>query len=167
MPIPASEEDLTSLFRDLGAKDPGQWAQSQVVEGIPQLMRFLFLKSAWEDIPAENNTKWIDQQIERAKAHPSEPYAGLGLVLSRCRSLGISDRELNELARCLQAQTLFRVGYLIDGPSYLPEPIEDLSWGLFQVGEDGRPFGRKISGLHEAVLEFDPTGREMRPRGDG
>jgi len=167
MPIPASESDLVSLFRELGAKAPEQWAHSQITEGIPQLMRFLFLKSAWESIPTEGDTKWIDKQVARARANPTEPYAGLGQVLDRCRASGISDRDLNELARCLQAQTLFSIGYLIDGPTYLPDSIEDLSWGLFQIGEDGRPIGRQISGLHESVLDFDPTGREMRPRSDG
>jgi len=29
----------------------------------------------------------------------------------------------------------------------------------------GLPVGPQVAGLHESVLEFDPTGREMRPQG--
>lgn len=166
MPIPASEEQLAALFRELGAQEPELWAHSQVSEGIPQLLRFLFLKSAWENIPNDGDTKWIDREIASANANPDQPYAGLGLSLSRCRAMGVKDDDLTELARCLQAQMLFSIGYLIDGPSYLPKGIEDVSWGLFQVGEDGRPVGEQIADLHESVLEFDPTGREMCPKND-
>lgn len=40
MRIPTSEEELAALFRELGASSHEQWAQSQVSEGIPQLLRF-------------------------------------------------------------------------------------------------------------------------------
>jgi hypothetical protein len=38
-----------------------------------------------------------------------------------------------------------------------------VGWGLFEVSEDGK-VGRPIQGLHESVLQTDPTGREMRPK---
>jgi hypothetical protein len=41
--------------------------------------------------------------------------------------------------------------------------LEDVARQLFEVSEDGTP-GRPIGGLHESVLETDPTGREMRPK---
>jgi hypothetical protein len=167
MPIPTSAAGLTELFRALGARSPEEWAQSQVAGGIPQLLRFLFLKSAWENIPAEGDTMWIERAIKSATANPDQPYSGLGQALARCRTSGVSDQDLNEMARCLQVQMLFSISYLIDGPAYFPKSLEDVSWGLFQVAEDGRPIGNQIAGLHESVLEFDPTGREMRPRHDG
>jgi hypothetical protein len=37
---------LTDLFRRLGARDPQDWAGSEVAEGLPQLERFLFLRQA-------------------------------------------------------------------------------------------------------------------------
>lgn len=167
MPIPTSETALTQLFEALGANGSAQWAHSQVHEGLPQLLRFLFLKSAWEKIPVEGDTQWIETEIKNAHAHPNEPYAGLGRSLARCRAQGVSDADLNEMARCLKAEMLFAVSDLIDGPADLPESLEDVSWGLFQVDENGRPMGNQIAGLQESVLELDPTGREMRPRIDG
>jgi len=165
MPIPASKDELTALFRALGAREPEQWAASQVDEGIPQLLRFLFLKGAWENIPSEGDVAWIEREIESARKNPEQPYAGLGRALEVCRGKGVPASMLTEISRCLRAQMLFSVGYLIDGPGY-SHTLEDLSWGLFQTDEDGKPFGQQVAGLHESVLEFDPTGREMRPRSD-
>lgn len=167
MPIPTDENELAALFRKLGATSPEQRAHSQVTEGIPQLLRFLFLKNAWSSVAVEGETDWIEREIKGAQANPSRPYSGLGLALARCADKGVSLQDLNEVARCLQTQMLFSIAYLIDGPSYEPGTLEDVSWGLFQIDEDGQPIGKQVSGLHESVLELDPTGREMRPKSDG
>jgi len=164
MPIPTNEAELTQIFKNLGAPSPEAWAGSQVREGIPQLLRFLFLKGAWDTIPAAEDTTWIDEEIDSAAAHPNAPYSGLGQALSRCRERGVADEDLAEIARCLRAQMLYSIGYLMEAPDILPPPLDDVAWGLFQVDDEGRPFGRQIVGLHESVLELDPTGREMRPK---
>lgn len=164
MPIPTSEKELTALFRQLGAREPQEWAHSQVAEGIPQLLRFLFLKQAWGCVIAEGDDQWIDRVIENSSRRPDAPYAGLGAALSLCRAQGVPDEALTDIARCLQAEMLFGLACLLDGPAYEPGPLEDLSWGLFQTDEGGRPVGPQVGGLHESVLELDPTGREMRPR---
>jgi hypothetical protein len=164
MPIPTSENELTELFRQLGAQSPELWARSQIVEGIPQLMRFLFLKDAWSYIIDEGHTEWIDDAINVAEANPGSPYSGLGLALARARAAGVSSGDLIEMARCLQAQMLFSITYLLDGPRSQHGPLYDVSWGLFQIAEDGQPTGPQISGLYESVLETDPSGREMRPK---
>lgn len=164
MPIPTSEAELVELFRQLGAIKPEEWAHSQVSEGIPQLLRFLFLKSAWSKVAVEGETEWIDREIAYARSHPGKPFAGLGVALANCRTKGVSADDLNEMARCLQAQMLFSIAYLLEGPPYEPGPLEDVSWGLFQLDEHESPIGNRIGGLHESVLSIDPTGREMRPR---
>lgn len=38
---------LVEKFRAAGAERPGEWAASEVEEDIPQLARFLFLRSVW------------------------------------------------------------------------------------------------------------------------
>ena len=52
-------EQLTELFRKLGADDPEGWAGSQVREGFPQLARFLFLRQAWRKIVGKHDETWI------------------------------------------------------------------------------------------------------------
>jgi hypothetical protein len=37
-----------------------------------------------------------------------------------------------------------------------------MAWQLMRTNDDGDCLG-PIGGLHESVLETDPTGREMRP----
>lgn len=60
---------------------------------------------------------------------------------------------------------IFSLGYLMDaGPWTSTAVPNSVNWGLFEIDEDAKPFGRMIGGLHESVLELDPTGREMRPK---
>jgi len=163
MPIPASEGELAALFARLGASEPESWARSQVLEGIPQLLRYLFLKAAWRNVASED-TSWMQSAVDRANTRPEEPYAGLGLGLSQCLRQGIDPAVLNEMIRCAQATMIFRLGYLLDGADFSGlDELRDVSWALFQTDADGRPTGPAIGGLHESVLELDPTGREMRP----
>lgn len=156
------EQELIKVFRELGARDPEGWARSEKEEGIPQLLRFLFLQNAWAGIVSEADSSWIEREITSSQRSPDAPYAGLGAVLQTCREKGISDADLTHLARCLQAQTLFSVGYLLEGPTESPPEIGEITWGLFQTDENDAPFGPRIGSLHESVLECDPSGKEMR-----
>lgn len=164
MPIPTSETELTKLFSELGANDPELWARSEIHEHIPQMLRFLFLKNAWKSVAAANNNTWIDAEISDGSKNPTAPFAELGNVLNRCRMQGVTDDDLTNLARCLQAKMIFSICRLLEyGPSEKNPALRDVCWGLFQKDENGQPVGPEISGLHESVLAFDPTGHEMRP----
>lgn len=158
-----NQRGLSALFAKLGAPDPEGWARSQVVEGIPQLARFLFLRQAWRLVVSEDDSAWIDRSIARAKTHPNEPYSGVGHSLMKLRALGADDQEITELVRGMQGQLLFDLCYLLEDPGDIEPEVADVAWALVQVDEDGKPLGT-IGGLHESVLETDPTGREMRPR---
>ncbi|HVY07704.1 MAG TPA: hypothetical protein VHB46_17140 [Burkholderiales bacterium] len=154
---------LTRLFELAGADDPESWAKSEVDEGIPQLARFLFLRQAWRQVVADGDVKWIDREIQLSKRSPDAPGAGLGLSLSRLLSSGASREDLTELARAVQWQLLHGLCYQLSDPAIEEPELSDVGWGLFEVIEDGK-VGRPIEGLHESVLETDPTGREMRPK---
>lgn len=157
---------LTQLFAELGAPDPEGWARSQLGEGLPQLARFLFLREAWRAVLAEGDTAWIDPTIAASRAQPDAPFAGVGAALARLRDAGARDEDIAEVVRGMQAAALFAFCRLVDDPG-LPEPeLSDVSWALVQVSPGGEVLAQ-IAGLHESVLETDPTGREMRPRGAG
>jgi hypothetical protein len=164
MNIPDDLGELTALFEKLGAEEPASWARSQIKEGFPQLQRFLFLRQAWRKVVGENDTDWMQYNIQRAQKHPDEPYAGVGQALQRCLDRGASAQDLNDIVRGMQAQLLFDLCYLLDDPMLTEEELSDFQWGLFEVDRDGRPVPPCIEGLHESVLETDPMGREMRPR---
>jgi hypothetical protein len=163
MKLPTALEELTELFRKLGAPHADKWASSQLKEGIPQLQRYLWLREAWKCIAPDDDYAWMEGEIKRAQAKSNAPYSGVGLALARCLSKGAEKEDLKEIVRGKQAQLLFALCYLLDDPNFPEEEIKELTWGLFQTDEHGHPVTR-IRALHESVLATDPTGREMRPK---
>ena len=164
MPVPKNHKKLAELFRVLGARDPEGWAASQNLEGINQLHRFLFLRQAWEQVIPEDNDAWIEQEIANSEKNPGEPFTGIGHALLRMQDKGIAREDIVDLARGMQARLLFDLCYLLSDPSILESSVEDLGWALVETDDNFEPTGAVISGLHESVLDTDPTGREMRPR---
>jgi len=162
--IPSDVRKLAELFRKFGARNAEGWAGSQIREGIPQLQRFLFLRQAWRNVLEDKDAKWIENQLRESERYPNGPYAGVGAALKRCLAKGVPSQDLTDIARGIQAQTLFRLCYLLDDPGFTEPELGDFRWGLFEVGENDEPVGPRIGGLHESVLDTDPTGREMRPR---
>lgn len=154
---------LTQLFAELGAADPEAWARSQLDEGIPQLARYLFLRAAWRLVLGEDDRSWIDGTIAASARAPGAPLSGLGPALERLRAAGARDEDLTEVARGMQVAALFGFCHLLDEAPHEEPEVADVRWALVQVTPEGNIVGQ-VTGLHESVLETDPTGREMRPR---
>lgn len=165
MPVPQNKEDLTKLFRELGARNPEAWASSQVSEGIHQLHRFLFLRQAWARVVSESDDTWIDKQVSESERYADGPYAGVGQAIHRMLAAGVAREDIVDLARGMQAQLLFDICYLLDGPEDSEPRVEDVGWALVETDSESEPTKQMMSCLHESVLNTDPTGREMRPRG--
>ncbi len=164
MPYPKSEEELVRLFASVGARSVSEWVKYVRDDPEPQLARYLFLQQAWERLISERESDWIEDSIARFRKDPSAPYSGLGAALERVLAAGATRNDLTEIARCLQAQALFNVCYLLDGRAHAHPGLESVNWSLFRVNEDGEPYGPPIAGLHESVLDTEPSGREMRPK---
>lgn len=157
-----NKKDLVRIFKELGAKDPEVWAVSQVEEGIPQLARYLFLKGCWDNIVKDGDINWIDTQLQNTPSDSKEPFSGVAHALRRLLKSGAKPEDLSELVRGSQAELLHSICYQLDDPDSV-EGNEYVNWGLVQLNEDGQPTDF-ISGLHESVLETDPSGREMCPK---
>jgi len=155
---------LTRLFEIAGARDPSAWAKSEVDEDIPQLARYLFLRQAWRSIIPDDEISWIEREIQSAAQNPRAPGSELGLALARLMDAGANPRDLNVIARNAQWQLLHSICYQLSDPAIEEQELRHVAWGLFEVDEAGK-VGRPIEGLHESVLETDPTGREMRAKG--
>ena len=158
-------EQLTSLFRQLGADEPELWAKSQVEGGINQLHRYLFLRQAWRMIVPDDDQSWMDAYIAADSARPDEPFAGVGVALRELIDNGADRRLIGEVVRGMQAELLGSICYLLDDPSIEEPEAAHIGWRLVEADEDGDPTWTPIAGLHESVLETDPTGREMRTKG--
>jgi hypothetical protein len=152
------ENKLTVLFRKLGARDPAKWADSQLNEGIPQLARFVFLREAWRLVIDEHDSSWISVRVSD---DPGKPGGCIGPALKRLLDVGASEADLTAVVRVMQWRLLFAFCQLLDDPGNLETDVKDVAWRLFQVDEDELP-GEPITGLHESVLETEPSGREMR-----
>ena len=166
MNIPTDIHSLARLFEMMGASDPEDWARSQIEEGIPQVARFLFLRQAWRQVVSEEDPAWIDAAMARSRSAPNAPFAGIGRALSSLRAKGASDDELTDLVRGMQAELLLDLCYLLEDPGSVEDAVSEIEWVLAQIDSKGKVVS-KISGLHESVLETDPSGREMRPRSPG
>ncbi len=159
--------ELTELFRSLGARRPDQWASSQIRQKIPQLHRYLFLRQAWTQVFDETDDSWIERVIDGAGRSPEGPFSGQGQAIERMLSLGVRRSDIVDLVRSSQAEAISGLCYLLDDPLLHDEEnerVRSLGWALVATNEDFEPTGEVIGGLHESVLEVDPTGREMRPR---
>lgn len=157
-----NKDDLTSIFRNLGAGDPESWADSEVSENIPQLARFMFLKGAWQRIVRDDDTQWIDDVLQNVPAESNDPYAGAAHAVRQMLDAGVSKLAIAQLVRATQAEFLFDLCYMLDDSSSVDGNDDYVDWSFVELDADGNP-GRPINGLHESVLATDPTGREVRP----
>ncbi len=161
MSMPASLPELAAVFERLGARNPNTWARSQILEGIPQLHRYLFLRQCWQCVIEEGHHHWIELHIAHAQQDPQAPFAGVGAALTRAIAAGAAREDLSQIARGIQVELLTQFCYLLEDNGLSEPDLTGVGWGLFQTDDEGRPLA-PIPSLHESVLELDPTGREMR-----
>lgn len=154
-------DELAGIFDELGAPDPQSWASSEINEGINQLGRYLFLKGAWDLVVDDEDTSWMELKIQRTPPDGDGPFDGVAHALQRLLAGGADKQDLNQLIRGMQGQLLFGLCYLLDDSGSVDGNTYQ-KWRLFEVEAESAA-ARPISGLHESVLETDPTGREMRP----
>jgi hypothetical protein len=152
------EKSLTDLFARLGARNPAEWARSQIKEGIPQLARFLFLRQAWKLIVPDSDRSWIDAQTS---VEIEKPGGAIGPALRRLSARGVDLDDLTTVVRVMQWRLLSKLCYLLDDPGDLEAEVKDISWQLFQTDGNERPIA-VMGALHESVLETDPSGKDMR-----
>jgi hypothetical protein len=165
-----TKQRLTAILRMAGAPDPEGWAESEASEDIPQLARYLFLRAAWRGVVADGDTSWIESHV-RTNGPPDAPGAGIKTALARLLERGVNRDDLTEVVRVMQWSVLAHICELLDDPYIAVEDLQmvpelgdyKFGWGLFELDED-ETIGRSIDGLHESVLETEPSGREMRPR---
>lgn len=154
-----NEQELTELFRKLGAQEPESWAHSQITEGIPQLLRYLFLRQAWRNVVSPDDNNWMSKLRPK---EPNLPGGELGPAIDRILAAGARPEDLTTVVRVMQWRLLSRLSVLLEDPGLPEEEVADIWWQLFLVDENDNPIV-PINGLIESVLETDPTGREMRP----
>lgn len=163
MIVPGSIPELAALFERLGARNPESWARSQILERIPQLHRYLFLRQCWQFVLSEEDSNWVDYHVKQAEQDPRGSFAGLGAALMRAVGAGVAREDLSQIARGAQVELLCQFCYMLEDNGLSEPELKGVGWGLFQTDEEGNAVA-PIYSLHESVLDLDPTGREMRPK---
>jgi hypothetical protein len=158
--------ELVSIFRDLGADNPQDWARSEVSENIPQLARFLFLRRIWPDqidCWSHDPEQSITKQIRDAERNPTGHFADAGAALKRMTERGITADDIASVARMVAYETAFAITDRVDEGHDPDAPGEVPGWILMETDANGRMTGRNVGGLHEDLLTMDPSGREGQP----
>src|SRR5918997_484681 len=119
-------EELTNLFRKLGAKEPEEWASSQLQEGINQLGRFLFLRQAWREVVPEDDHSWIQTQIDDSARNPGAPCSGIGGALKNLLAKGADPQDITDVVRVMQYYILFGLCYLLEDPGELEPEVRHM-----------------------------------------
>lgn len=137
---------LQQRFAELGADEPQGWALSEMTEGIPQMARYLILRRLW----SEAINQW--EEPDAIDAIPAT---------HRLLAAGADRSDIAKVARAAAFESIASVLNVLD-EGYAPD-LDDGSlpgWGLQETTRDGSPTGRSIGGLHESLLETDPSGNE-------
>jgi alkylhydroperoxidase/carboxymuconolactone decarboxylase family protein YurZ len=157
--------ELVSLLTRARVRDAEAWADSQLEEDIAQVARAIVLWRLWPEAIDRftRDLSWIDEVIAERERDSNAPFADAGAALSAALAAGVSPEDLGKIARFVAFSAVFSTLYRIDeGADY--EFDDGPGWILMEIDQEtGQPTGRDVGGLHESLLELDPTGREGRP----
>ncbi|MFJ3233581.1 hypothetical protein [Streptomyces sp. NPDC086787] len=144
-PRQAAAESLRAQFSTLGVTDPVDLIKSEVMEDVPQLARFVLLRSLWHGAI----DGWTDPgSLDQLPAAQRLLAAG-------------SDREdLVRLVRAVAYEAVFATLDELDSGGDVNTSGVEAGRMVMESGEDGSPTGRTLSGLHEDLLTMDPSGRD-------
>ena len=153
---------LTERFKALGAKDPENWAISQLRHGTNQIANYSLLKWIWDKcIVDEDDVRWIERLISYP-FNPNVSQSQLGEGLRQMKRAGVSDEAVLDVVRCAQFEAVQSLLIFLEGSAAHNLPCEI---GMFElVDTPGGPIAGKDVGCYEMLLATDPKNREMRPR---
>lgn len=137
---------LRACFEALGADDPEGWAVSEITENIPQLARFLALRSVWPELI---DTWAAPGSLETIPA------------ANRLLSNGANRDDLAQLVRSTTYEAVFDLLYRLTAHGHDDAaPDNSPGWRLMEITATGELTGRAIQSLHESLLSMDPSGRD-------
>jgi hypothetical protein len=136
-------EKLVIRLDKAGAKNPLQWAFSEVAENIPQFGRFLVLKRLFEIVksPKENIAMAIDFDDEIEDN-----------FLEFSQKIG-EEKFLNFLSSFSNGIMYNIIEMLDEGNQNMEK--DKVNWILLKTDENGKHSEQIIQGLHEDFLEFE------------
>ncbi len=161
----ARYEALVARLKALGARNPDEWALSEIAEDTPQLARYCLLRRVWPELidVYKAPQPWISNTVAASERDPRAPFSDAGLALKRLLGNGAQPEDISIVARAVAYEAVFGCLELIDKRRSPHAEDACPGWRLVEVGRDGKLTGRELGGLHESLLSMDPSGREGRP----
>ncbi|MEW1803640.1 hypothetical protein ACIGO7_25955 [Streptomyces virginiae] len=141
----AAAESLRTQFEALGAADASDLVRSEIDGNQPELARFVLLRALWRGAIDGWATPGALDQVAAAR---------------RLLDAGADRDDLVLMARAIAYEAVFAVVDELDCGGDVNVSGVDVGWAVMESGEDGRPTGRVLSGLHEDLLATDPSGRD-------
>ncbi|MDR0524705.1 MAG: hypothetical protein LBG90_02395 [Spirochaetaceae bacterium] len=136
-------ENLVIRLEKAGAKNPLQWAFSEIKENIPQFGRFLVLKRLFEitKSPKENVSMAsdFDDEIE-------DKFSEISKI--------IGEEKFLDFLLSFSKGIMYNVTELFDEGNRNMEE-DKVNWILLKTDENGKHSEQIIQGLHEDFLEFE------------
>ncbi|MDX2606249.1 hypothetical protein PV379_10505 [Streptomyces caniscabiei] len=145
LPRKAAAESLRAQFSALGVTDPVDLIKSEVMEDVPQLARFVLLRSLWHGAIDDWTEPGSLDQLPAAQ---------------RLLAAGSDREDLVRLVRAVAYEAVFATLDELDAGGDVNVSGVEAGWVVMESGEDGSPTGRALSGLHEDLLTMDPSGRD-------
>ncbi|MEV0442891.1 hypothetical protein AB0I84_43250 [Streptomyces spectabilis] len=145
VPRKAAAQSLYDQFSALGVANPVGLVMSEVVEGYPQLARFVLLRSLWQGTVDGWAAPTALDQLPAAQ---------------RLMAAGADREDLVRLVQAVAYESVFTALEELDAGAEGNVPGAGVGWVVMERGEDGLPTGRALEGLHEDLLTADPSGRD-------
>lgn len=136
---------LAELFQERGARDPQDWARSEISENIAQMARFLILRRLWQDALSP----WMDPDSLRQMA-PAQ----------RLLAAGADTHDVLLVARAAAYDALFAMVETLDAGVDRETAPDGPGWSLIETDTECALTGREVSALHESLLGVDPSGND-------
>jgi len=140
----ARVDALVTTMRNAGAREPEEWARSEVEEDIAQAARFSFLRAVWRDLD-----QWRNEATTEAYLAELDVDAA------------VRERLGGVLAK-VALQAALDVVMVLDNEEDVGSVDELPGWRLMELDTEGNLSGRDVGGLHESFYDVDP-----RDRSDG
>jgi hypothetical protein len=123
----------------------------------------IFARSVWLQLPDEEDTRWVRRMAEMPRSE--QPCGDEGALIKRMLDCGLTEYEIARFAKLACYDAAFSLTYMLGDPGAGIEgmKVDRVEWRLFQTSSAGEA-REQMYGMHEFLLQLDPSGRDMRPK---
>jgi hypothetical protein len=148
-------ETLLAIFQALGAQEGEMWVRSEISENIPQLSRYLLLRSIWKDaVHPWLQPGYVERELQNTDWLAGlEPLIDIESTADQILQSGLDQQVLAKFACFVAALTANMIASTLDG--YNDLPLNAPAFVIQETNGSDELTGYQIDGLHESFLDPD------------